>query len=199
MSARAHTHTHTHTRAFPPPPPPPGTNVDYAATWLAMAGVTAPSTYDGRSILTQLVPAENEDLLPEPTRYQIQLDRAALVSKPWRTEQFHQYVNPKNASSASADHNIAVSKPFLSCFRILSNSRACNECGLSLMSIITVCFSSSLKSHIFPNRNLHTHTHHHLHPPPDTDTSTVTFTLTVTLPLTQIPQPLHSHSPSHFP
>ena len=30
-----------------------GTNVDYAPTWLAMAGIAAPHTYDGRSILTK--------------------------------------------------------------------------------------------------------------------------------------------------
>ena len=30
-----------------------GTNVDYASTWLAMAGLDATPTYDGRSILTQ--------------------------------------------------------------------------------------------------------------------------------------------------
>ena len=30
-----------------------GTNVDYAPTWLAMAGIAAPHTYDGRSILSQ--------------------------------------------------------------------------------------------------------------------------------------------------
>ena len=37
-----------------------------------MAGIEAPSTYDGRSILTQLVPAENEVLLPPPTRARVQ-------------------------------------------------------------------------------------------------------------------------------
>ena len=70
-----------------------GTNVDYAATWLAMAGIPTPPTMDGRSILTQLVPEENEDQLPETTRRQIQVDRASLATKPWRTEQFHQYYN----------------------------------------------------------------------------------------------------------
>lgn len=70
-----------------------GTNVDYASTWLAMAGIEAPDTYDGRSILTQLVPAENEHLLPAPTRARVQADRAGLKNKPWRTEQFFQYYN----------------------------------------------------------------------------------------------------------
>ena len=70
-----------------------GTNVDYASTWLAMAGIAAPRTYDGRSILTQLVPAENERLLPAPTRAQVRADREALAAKPWRTEQFFQYYN----------------------------------------------------------------------------------------------------------
>ena len=40
-----------------------GTNVDYAATWLAMAGIPTPATYDGRSILTQLIPADSDDVL----------------------------------------------------------------------------------------------------------------------------------------
>ena len=34
-----------------------GTNVDYAATWLGMAGIPTPATFDGRSILSQLVSA----------------------------------------------------------------------------------------------------------------------------------------------
>ena len=70
-----------------------GTNVDYASTWLAMAGLAAPPTYDGRSILTELVPAENEGQLPAPTRARVQADREALADKPWRTEQFFQYYN----------------------------------------------------------------------------------------------------------
>ena len=72
-----------------------GTNVDYASTWLAMAGIPTPATFDGRSILTQLIPAEAEaeGELPEPTRRQLRLDRASLAAKPWRTEQFHQYYN----------------------------------------------------------------------------------------------------------
>eukprot|EP00040_Diaphanoeca_grandis_P014408 m.73070 g.73070 ORF g.73070 m.73070 type:complete len:581 (-) comp24519_c0_seq1:34-1776(-) len=70
-----------------------GTNVDYASTWLAMAGIPNPATYDGRSLLTQLIPASAEHELPPPTRTQVQADRAGLSSKPWRTEQFHQYYN----------------------------------------------------------------------------------------------------------
>ena len=70
-----------------------GTNVDYASTWLAMAGLASPPTYDGRSILAQLVPAENEGQLPAPTRARVQADREALADKPWRTEQFFQYYN----------------------------------------------------------------------------------------------------------
>jgi arylsulfatase A-like enzyme len=31
-----------------------GTNVDFAPTWLAMAGIPTPSTMDGRSILAQV-------------------------------------------------------------------------------------------------------------------------------------------------
>lgn len=65
--------------------------VDYAPTWLAMAGIATPATYDGRSILTQLIPQDAEAEIPEPTRLQLQSDRAGLVAKPWRTEQFHQY------------------------------------------------------------------------------------------------------------
>ena len=70
-----------------------GTNVDYASTWLAMAGIATPATFDGRSILAQLVPAENEGDLPAPTRERVRLERAELAAKPWRTEQFHQYYN----------------------------------------------------------------------------------------------------------
>ena len=70
-----------------------GTNVDYAATWLAMAGLPTPATMDGRSILSQLIPAENEPLLPPATRAQLRRDRATLGTKPWRTEQFHEYYN----------------------------------------------------------------------------------------------------------
>ena len=70
-----------------------GTNVDYASTWLAMAGLATPPTYDGRSILTQLIPAENEGQLSAATRTRVQADRAALAERPWRTEQFFQYYN----------------------------------------------------------------------------------------------------------
>lgn len=70
-----------------------GTNVDYASTWLAMAGIPNPPTFDGRSVLTQLVPTGAEHLLLPPTRAQLLRDRAALAAKPWRTEQFHEYYN----------------------------------------------------------------------------------------------------------
>jgi hypothetical protein len=33
-----------------------GTNVDYAPTWLAMAGIPTPPSMDGRSILPMLIP-----------------------------------------------------------------------------------------------------------------------------------------------
>ena len=67
-----------------------GTNVDYAPTWLAMAGIPTPPTMDGRSILPQLIPESAEALLPAPTRQQLQKDRAELADRPWRKEQFHQ-------------------------------------------------------------------------------------------------------------
>ena len=70
-----------------------GTNVDYAPTWLAMAGIPTPSTMDGRSILTQLIPESAEPLLPAPTRLQLKRDRTELAERPWRKEQFHQYYN----------------------------------------------------------------------------------------------------------
>ena len=70
-----------------------GTNVDYASTWLAMAGIETPATYDGRSILSQLVPEELEYQLPAPTRTRVRAERLELATKPWRTEQFHQYYN----------------------------------------------------------------------------------------------------------
>ena len=69
-----------------------GTNVDYAPTFLGMAGIDTPPEMDGRSILTQLVPKENARLLPAPTGAHVQRERAALSARPWRTEQFHQYV-----------------------------------------------------------------------------------------------------------
>ena len=70
-----------------------GTNVDYAPTWLAMAGIPTPQTMDGRSILTQLIPESAEPLLPAATRLQLQRDRKELATRPWRKEQFHQYYN----------------------------------------------------------------------------------------------------------
>ena len=77
-----------------------GTNVDYASTWLAMAGIPNPATYDGRSILTQLVPsggagaAEAERGMPGPTLAQLRKDRAEVAGgRAWRTEQFHEYYN----------------------------------------------------------------------------------------------------------
>lgn len=70
-----------------------GTNVDYAATWLAMAGIDTPGTYDGRSILPMLVPEENEGEVPGAAKGLLQKHRAELAAKPWRTEQFHQYYN----------------------------------------------------------------------------------------------------------
>ena len=53
-----------------------------------MAGIPTPPTMDGRSILPQLIPESAEHLLAEPTRQQIQRDRAD--TRPWRKEQFHQ-------------------------------------------------------------------------------------------------------------
>jgi N-acetylglucosamine-6-sulfatase len=70
-----------------------GTNVDYAPTWLAMAGIPTPPTMDGRSILPQLIPASAEPRLPPPTRAQLRADRAGLAKRPWRTVQFHEYYN----------------------------------------------------------------------------------------------------------
>jgi hypothetical protein len=58
-----------------------------------MAGISTPSTMDGRSLLSQLIPPTAEAQLPEPTRLQLQTDRAELATKPWRTEQFHQVKN----------------------------------------------------------------------------------------------------------
>ena len=45
-----------------------GTNVDYAPTFLGMAGIPTPATMDGRSIMAQLVPEANVGQLPAPTR-----------------------------------------------------------------------------------------------------------------------------------
>ena len=73
-----------------------GSNVDYAPTWLAMAGIPTPACYDGRSILTQLIPFENEHMLPPPTRRHVAAERAAMKTgavKPWRDAQFIQYYN----------------------------------------------------------------------------------------------------------
>ena len=71
-----------------------GTNVDYAPTFLAMAGIRTPACMDGRSILSQLVPPSLDDALPSPTRTHMAYERAALEERPWaRKEQFHQYYN----------------------------------------------------------------------------------------------------------
>ena len=69
-----------------------GTNVDYAPTWLAMAGIPTPPNMDGRSILAQLVPRSKEAQLLPATRRQIEAEREELTARPWRMEQFHQYV-----------------------------------------------------------------------------------------------------------
>ncbi len=70
-----------------------GTNVDFAPTWLALAGIDTPASYDGRSWLSQLVPPGSEDQLPAPSRTQLIRERAALAEKPWRLETFSQYYN----------------------------------------------------------------------------------------------------------
>ncbi len=67
-----------------------GTNVDYAPTWLGLAGLPTPGCMDGRSLLPQLIPEENEALLPKPTRQHVVAERAALTGRPWRTTQFFQ-------------------------------------------------------------------------------------------------------------
>eukprot|EP00937_MAST-01D_sp_MAST-1D-sp2_P000049 g49.t1 len=74
-----------------------GTNVDYAPTWLGMAGIETPPDMDGRSLLPQLVRAGDtaaEAALPAPTRRHLRAERARQAAgRPWRTEQFVQYYN----------------------------------------------------------------------------------------------------------
>jgi N-acetylglucosamine-6-sulfatase len=70
-----------------------GTNVDYAPTFLGLAGIVTPATMDGRSLVSQLVPARLEHELPAPTRAHVQAERRGLGARPWRTEQFVQYYN----------------------------------------------------------------------------------------------------------
>lgn len=83
------------------PNPVLGTNVDYASTWLAMAGLPNPSSFDGRSLLPHLISVDKEGLLPSPTRAQLVADQAELTRRPWRTEQFHQYYNQGGPSPYS--------------------------------------------------------------------------------------------------
>lgn len=70
-----------------------GSNVDYAPTWLGLAGIPTPEFMDGRSILSQIIPKTSEHLLLPPTRKHVQAERAALAKRPWRTAQFMQYYN----------------------------------------------------------------------------------------------------------
>jgi len=70
-----------------------GTNVDYAPTWLGLAGIETPSCMDGRSLLSQLVPEANEGLLPPPTREHVRAERRGLRQRPWRDSVFFQYYN----------------------------------------------------------------------------------------------------------
>tara|TARA_B110000208_G_scaffold47888_2_gene63402 strand:+ start:93 stop:1334 length:1242 start_codon:yes stop_codon:yes gene_type:complete len=93
-----------------------GTNVDYASTWLAMAGIATPATFDGRSILTQLIPADADlSLLPGATREQLVKDRETLAAKPWRTEQFHQYYNQGGPSPYEPQHCPQTPGIFMPC------------------------------------------------------------------------------------
>ena len=68
-----------------------GTNVDYAPTFLGLAGLATPAAMDGRSLLPMLVPEAREGELPAPTRRHVRAERAALSRRPWRAEQFFQY------------------------------------------------------------------------------------------------------------
>jgi len=70
-----------------------GTNVDYAPTFLGMAGIPTPATMDGRSIMAQLVPEANVGQLPAPTRMHVEEERAKEAAKPWRVDTFHEYYN----------------------------------------------------------------------------------------------------------
>jgi len=70
-----------------------GTNVDYAPTWLGLAGIPTPGCMDGRSLLSQLVPPARESLLPPPTREHVAAERAGLRARPWRDAIFFQYYN----------------------------------------------------------------------------------------------------------
>ena len=87
-----------------------GTNVDYAPTWLAMAGIATPGTMDGRSILTQIIPPENEQLLPAPTRARVRAERTELATtRPWRVAQFHQCVTSCHLPAPPFQHLIPPS------------------------------------------------------------------------------------------
>ena len=81
-----------------------GTQVDLAPTWLALAGIETPPTFDGRSVLSFLIPnASHSDLKPA-TRELLLRQRGgsdappleARVPSAFRTETFHQYYSAGN-------------------------------------------------------------------------------------------------------
>lgn len=83
-----------------------GTNVDYAPTWLELAGMDVPTYMDGRSLLAFLLPNASHHALAAATRALLRRQRGAVGSAEdeaaatmlttpglFRTETFHQYYN----------------------------------------------------------------------------------------------------------
>jgi N-acetylglucosamine-6-sulfatase len=71
----------------------PGTQVDLAPTWLGLAGVKAPSTMDGRSIVPFLVDSKQEtQRLSDSTKeHLLDLGDASTYASTWRKEVFIEY------------------------------------------------------------------------------------------------------------
>ena len=80
-----------------------GTNVDVAATWIGLAGLPKPATFDGRSIAPLLINA-SDPTVPEATRSHLEdvapggLQGQATYRASWRDTAFVEYYfNSPNA------------------------------------------------------------------------------------------------------
>merc|ERR1712232_648671 len=69
----------------------PGTQVDIAPTLLGLAGIQAPSTMDGRSIVPFLVDAHGADLLDSTRKHLAEIGDLGAYQDNWRQEVFIEY------------------------------------------------------------------------------------------------------------
>ena len=87
-------------------------NVDFAPTILAMAGLAAPDSMDGRSFLRLVVDADSAEL---PATVRKSLERDAARGDPWRTTHYIKhnsvgagnYPSPKPPNCAARPHGAA--------------------------------------------------------------------------------------------